>query len=57
VPIEAYRLNAMFECDILRSIFKATLWSSGLNAGKKQRNAAEFLDLIPLRQFIFNALS
>jgi len=27
--IEANRLNAMFKCDILLSIFRATPWSSG----------------------------
>jgi len=35
VPIQAYRSNAMFKCDILHSIFRAAPWSSGRNAGKK----------------------
>jgi len=35
VPIEAYRSNAMFKCDILRSIFKAAPWS------KRWKKAAE----------------
>jgi len=43
VPIEAYRSNAMFKCDILRSIFRAASWSK---RWKKQRNAAEFLGSI-----------
>jgi len=46
VPIEANRSNAMFKCDILRCIFRATFWSSERNAGKKQGNAAEFLGSI-----------
>jgi len=33
----------MYKCDILRSIFRAV---RGRNAGKKKRNAAEFLGSI-----------
>jgi len=55
VPIEAYRSNAMFKCDILHYIFRAVPWSKRWE--KKQPNAAEFLFDTPSRQFIFNALS
>jgi len=56
--IEAYWSNAMFKCDILRSIFRAAPCSSGRNARTKAAECCrifgfEFLS----RQFIINALS
>jgi len=51
----AYRSNAMFKCDIFRSIFGAAPWS------KHWKKAAECCRILgfdsPWRQFIFNALS
>jgi len=44
VPIEAYRSNAMFKCDILRSILRVAPWLKRWK--KKQRSAAEFLSSI-----------
>jgi len=44
VPIKAYRSNAIFECDILRSIFRAAPWSKRWKI--KQQNAEEFLGSI-----------
>jgi len=44
LPVEAYRSNARFKCDILRSIFRAAPRSKRWK--KKQRNAAEFLGSI-----------
>jgi len=53
--IEAYRSNALFNCDILRSIFRA---ASGRNAGKKAAKCCRIFGFnTPSRQFIFNALS
>jgi len=53
--IEAYRSNAMFKCDILRSSFRAAPWS------KRYKKAAECYRIFgldsPSRQFIFNALN
>jgi len=53
--IEAYRSNAMFKCDTLRSIFRVTAWS------KRWEKSIEMLQNIgfdsPSRQCIFNALS
>jgi len=46
--VEAYRSNAMFKCDILRSIFRVVK-----TLEKKQRNAAEFWVLFSITPILF----
>jgi len=54
VPIEAYRLKAMFKCDILCSILERCC---GRNAGKKATECSRIVGFnSPSCQFIFNAL-
>jgi len=56
VPIEEYRSNAMFKCDILRSIFRAAPWLSSQNTEKAAECCRIFGFNSPSHQFIFYAL-